>query len=296
MTSQLKELNIKATASAKRYMAKFASLTVFLVVLVVSGFIFNLTLLAQEIIPLWLAMIILSSLTYFSYTPLHEAVHENINGKHKQLKWLNDLCGYLVAPIIAIPYSSHRYEHLAHHAFTNQKHKDPDDLMKGMSNGLGAVVVISIRFLWLQNSYFFKYQREKSRIGESLIYAAELFVSLGWRIAFIIWNGTLSAFITVILGYLIGAIFTAYWFAYRPHLPYKETARYKNTASLIMPAWCKTIEWLWLGQNLHSIHHLFPRVPFYYYHQLHHEIEPVMRAHGTPIIGIFSRKAMVLKS
>ena len=57
-----------------------------------------------------------------------------------------------------------------------------------------------------------------------------------------------------------------------------------------MPRWMKPFEWFWLGQNLHSIHHLFPRVPFYRYHALHREIEPIMRAHGTPIVGIFSRR------
>jgi len=57
-----------------------------------------------------------------------------------------------------------------------------------------------------------------------------------------------------------------------------------------MPRWMKPLEWFWLGQNLHSIHHLFPRVPFYKYHALHRDIEPVLQAQGTPIIGIFSRE------
>ncbi|MBZ2189412.1 hypothetical protein K8B33_09915 [Alcanivorax sp. JB21] len=32
------------------------------------------------------------------------------------------------------------------------------------------------------------------------------------------------------------------------------------------------------------------RVPFYRYHALHRETEPVMRAHGASIVGIFSRQ------
>lgn len=94
----------------------------------------------------------------------------------------------------------------------------------------------------------------------------------------------------ILLGYLFGGFFTAYWFAYRPHLPYRESKRYRNTNSLIMPRWMRPFEWFWLGQNLHSIHHLFPRVPFYRYHALHREIEPILRAHGTPIVGVFSRE------
>jgi len=40
------------------------------------------------------------------------------------------------------------------------------------------------------------------------------------------------------------------------------------------------------------VHHLFPRVPFYRYHALHRRIEPIMRAHGTPMIGTFNRRSV----
>jgi beta-carotene hydroxylase len=97
----------------------------------------------------------------------------------------------------------------------------------------------------------------------------------------------------IIVGYLLGGLFSTYWFAYRPHAPYLESARYRNTNSLVMPSWMKPVAWFWLGQNLHSIHHLFPRVPFYHYHALHREIEPILRAQGTPILGIFSREPVL---
>lgn len=57
-----------------------------------------------------------------------------------------------------------------------------------------------------------------------------------------------------------------------------------------MPIWMKPLEWFWFGQSLHSIHHAFPRVPFYRYHALFREIESVMRAHGAPMIGTFDRR------
>ncbi|WP_255376211.1 fatty acid desaturase [Oleiphilus sp. HI0066] len=47
---------------------------------------------------------------------------------------------------------------------------------------------------------------------------------------------------------------------------------------------------MWVGQNLHAIHHLFPRVPFYKYHALYRDIQPILRKQGTPILGVFSRK------
>jgi nucleoside-diphosphate-sugar epimerase len=38
---------------------------------------------------------------------------------------------------------------------------------------------------------------------------------------------------------------------------------------------------LWLYQNYHSIHHLFPRVPFYKYRVLFDEVEDLMVAQGA---------------
>lgn len=293
MSQDLAVLNKQAIASAKRYMGHVSWPTVVLVAAVVVGFVLNLALFALGVIPAWVALPVLGALTYMSYTPLHEAVHGNIHGGQESLKWLNDLCGYLVAPMIAIPYASHRVEHFTHHRYTNQPDKDPDYIVSGMGKGLIPAVVTVIRFLWVQNSFFVKQHWGTASLKDRAIYCLEVLVSVGWRVAFVVavdQPGTLSV---ILLGYLLGGFFTAYWFAYRPHIPYQDAKRYRNTNSLIMPKWMKPLEWFWLGQNLHSIHHLFPRVPFYRYHALHRDIEPILRAHGTPIVGIFSRQPVV---
>jgi beta-carotene hydroxylase len=284
-----RSLNKQAIASAKHYMGKVAWPTIALTSVVVSAFIGCLALFASGSLSPWAALVACSALTYLSYTPLHEAAHGNIHGQNGRLKWLNDLCGYLVAPIIAIPYASHRIEHFTHHRYTNQPDKDPDFLVSGMRGGLIAVFTTGLRFLWVQNSFFIKQGWGSASIKERVVYTMEVALSVGWRVAYLSLVEQPGVFYVVILGYFAGGLFTAYWFAYRPHHPYDSTERYRNTNSLIMPAWMKPLEWFWLGQNLHSIHHLFPRVPFYKYHALHRDIEPILRAQGTPIISIFSR-------
>ncbi|MBT8449957.1 MAG: fatty acid desaturase [Gammaproteobacteria bacterium] len=271
-------------------MAKFAWPTVLFVAFIIVAYILNLLLFVQGGLAAWQSTLIMGALTYFAYTPLHEAVHNNINGKHKSLKWLNDLCGHLVAPLIAVSYISHRYEHLTHHAFTNDSDKDPDIIMQGMQKGPHAVLFVALHFLWIQNSYVAKHHWHKASRKERTIYVAEIAFSLGWRVAFLVWAGNLSAVIVVIAGFLLGGMFTAYWFAYRPHLPYNKQGRYVDTASMVAPKWLKPVEWFWLGQNLHTIHHLFPRIPFYRYHSVFKQIKPIMQAYGTPVIGIFNRK------
>jgi beta-carotene hydroxylase len=290
MEQDLIALNKQAIAVSKEYTGGLSWPTVLLVAVVIGTFVANFWLFAAGLVPLWAATAIYAVLTYMSYTPLHEAAHGNIHGGREQLKWLNDLCGYLVAPLIMIPYSTHTVEHFTHHRYTNQPDKDPDYLIVGSRHGFLAFIVCGVKFLWMQNTFLFRDYWATAPRRERAIYFAEVTLAIGWRVAFFALIPTTSTLILLLAGYLAGAFFTVYWFAYRPHLPYEESARYRNTNSLIMPVWMKPLEWFWLGQNLHSIHHAFPRVPFYRYHALYRQIEPVLRAHGTPAIGIFDRK------
>jgi beta-carotene hydroxylase len=284
------ELNKQALGAAKNYIGKTAWLTIALTFLVCNLFVLCIVLFANGVMPVWIATLLVGLLTYMSYTTLHEAVHGNIHGNNPKFRWINDVCGYLVAPIIGVPYNSHKHEHFSHHRFTNIEGKDPDFIISGMRTGLFGVLRTTFRFFYIQNSFFVKNNWHTAQLKERVTYCLEMLFSIGWRVLTITLVERSGIAIVVLLGYFMGGFFTAYWFAYRPHFPYDNTQRYQNTSSLIMPIWMRPFEWIWLGQNLHSIHHLFPRVPFYRYHALHREIEPILRAHGTPIIGIWSRK------
>lgn len=286
----LAALNKQAIMTAKEYTGGLAWPTVLLAAFVLLAFAANLWLFAIGWMPLWAAILIYGALTYMSYTPLHEAAHGNIHGGDERRQWINDLCGYLVAPLITVQFSTHKVEHFTHHRYTNQPEKDPDYVVSGMRHGPLAFVACAVKFLWMQNTFLFREYWATASTRERAIYWAEVAAAVGWRVAFVLAVARETDIALLFFGYVLGAFFTAYWFAYRPHHPYEDAARYRNTSSLIMPRWMKPLEWFWLGQNLHSIHHLFPRVPFYRYHALHRRIEPAMRAHGTPIIGIFSRE------
>ncbi|MFT7403527.1 MAG: beta-carotene hydroxylase [Zhongshania sp.] len=290
MQDELADLNKQAIAAAIGHMGKVAWPTLALTFLVCSLFIPCLVLFSYGYMSVWLATLLIGILTYISYTSLHEAVHGNIGGNKPHLRWLNGLCGYAVAPIIGIAYASHKHEHFTHHRFTNVEDKDPDFRISGMGKGPVRAVLTVLWFFFAQNAFFAKNNWHSAKLKDRVLYVTELCVSLGWRGLIIAIVDRPGISVVVILGYFIGAWCVSYWFAYRPHFPYDNTKRYQNTSSLIMPSWMRPFEWFWLGQNIHSIHHLFPRVPFYRYHALHREIEPILRAHGTPILGIFSRK------
>jgi len=83
-----------------------------------------------------------------------------------------------------------------------------------------------------------------------------------------------------------------YLFAYVVHRPHDRIGRYVDTATILPPgpgALQTGLNWAWMFQNYHSIHHLFPRVPFYQYADLYQEIEDVMVAKQAPIYNISIR-------
>ena len=297
MSSESKAEQIKtANALARKYTGEFAVATIILLSVSVAGFAVTAYGFYNNIISEWMTIILLGTFTYFSYTPLHEAVHNNINGKQENLRWLNNLCGYIGGQLIGVSYTSHRVEYLDHHSNTNHPDKDPDFIVSEFSKGPLHILIAGTKFLLIQNTYLARKYWSDISSKDRIIYGLELATNIIWRAALIWLLSTstsislLGAFVVVILGYYLGAFFTAYWFAYRPHHPYKHQGRFINTASLIFPRGLKFMEGFWLGQNIHSIHHLYPRVPFYRYKALHTEIEPIMRENGTPIIGIFSRR------
>lgn len=288
--TELAVLNRQAISAAKRHMGLPAWGTVALIAVVGIAYAATLVLAVQGTLPLLPATVVLAVLTYVAYTPLHEAAHGNIHGERTGLAWLNALCGHVAAQLILVPYATHRVEHFAHHRYTNQPGLDPDHVISGMSGGPLAFVKAVIGFLWSQWTFLFRDYWATAPVREKVTFLAEVILALGWRAALLAvlpWSAWL---LLVPLAWFGGALFTAYWFAYRPHHPYDETARYRNTSSLILPTWLRPLEWFWLGQNLHSIHHAFPRVPFYRYHALFREVEPVLRAHGGPVIGMFNRQ------
>lgn len=291
MENNLNALNRQAIASAQAMMGEFAWGTVLLVVGVFASSVATLWLFAAGAIPPWAALLLVGALTYASYTPLHEAAHGNIHGRHSRLAWFGDLCGHACAPMIMLPHSSHRLEHLSHHRFTNDPNQDPDFHISGMCQSVGQFLSAPWRLLWIHSTYIFRsHWRENASTRDKITYVAEVIFGLGWRVAFLTQVPLIEGIPVIIGGYALGAYFTIYWFAYRPHWPYEQKGRYVDTCSMVVPGWLKPFEWIWLGQTLHSIHHAFPRVPFYRYHRLFDQVEETMRANGGQVIDIITRQ------
>jgi beta-carotene hydroxylase len=89
-----------------------------------------------------------------------------------------------------------------------------------------------------------------------------------WREVLMLW----------IFPHILASALIIYFFAYLTHKPHEVHERYRDTNVF----WVKgkvrepVVNWLYMFQNFHLIHHLFPRVPFYLYPKAFRSLKPVL--------------------
>jgi len=289
-------LDLVALEAAKQHMGNFAWPTVVLGIVLVAVYLATPLLVVMGVMPLLVAVPLAGCVTYASYTVLHDAAHGSISGSHTSLRWVNEALGYIAAWIFMMPLTAHRHEHLAHHRHTNMPAEDPDYVMSDMTRSPFHALRAAARIYTGQYTYYFKNRWDKAPRSQNLILCLEVVVALAPRLAFIAAGFWLEGVALFAIGWLLGIALVMFLFAYIVHTPHEAVGRYVDTSTIVIdgPAG-KLATLLWGFQNYHSIHHLFPRVPFYTYRALFEEIEPVMVARGAPIYylglrGMHSRK------
>ena len=289
MTS-LDVLDQKALASAKRYMGVVAWPTIVLALVVGVSYLATVAMALMGAVPLWLAVPIVAVLTYVSYTIAHESVHGSICGNRALLRWINKALGYMAAWILMIPLTAHRLEHMAHHRHANEPADDPDFPAGKMQNSVPAAARAAVEITVGQFSYYFKHRWKKAPQKEKLSLGLEVAAAMIPRLAVLASGYWVEGLVLFVLAWLIGVVVVLYLFAYVVHRPHEQVGRYIDTSTILLPGPQGTLlTWLWLFQNYHSIHHLFPRVPFYHYAKLYKEIEEIMTAKGAPVYRVTVR-------
>ena len=285
MVSTTDLLDRKAAASARHYMGRVAWPTIILGLLLGVSYITTVVMALTGFLSLWLAVPLVAALTYFSYTVLHESVHGSITGNEQSLRWLNKALGYLAAWIVMIPLTAHRHEHTAHHRYANDEVNDPDFHVGNMRASLLAPVHAALRAWVSQFGYYAKNRWTVAPPRQNLYLCLEVTAALLPRLAVLVAGYWVEGLALFVLGWLIGAIVLLYLFAYVVHRPHDQAGRYLDTSTILIPGRLGSLlTGLWMFQNYHSIHHLFPRVPFYHYAKLYREIDEIMAAKGAPIL------------
>ncbi len=277
-------LDRKAVASATQYMGMVAWPTIILGLVLGVSYIATVVLALTGFVSLWLAVPLVAALMYFSYTVLHESVHGSITGNVRSLRWLNKALGYMAAWIVMIPMAAHRHEHMAHHRYANDEAKDPDFHVGSMQGSLLAPMRVALRAWVSQFSYYANNRWADAPPRQNVYLCLEVTAALLPRLVVFAAGYWVEGLALFVIAWLIGAMVLLYLFAYVVHRPHEQVGRYVDTSTVLLPRPFHTlVSWLWMYQNYHSIHHLFPRVPFYMYAKLYQEIEEVILAKGAPV-------------
>ena len=288
--SKMDALDQKALASAKQYMGVVAWPTMVLGLVLGVSYIATVAMVFAGVLSLLPAVPLVALITYFSYTVLHESVHGSIDGNRQSLRWINKALGYMAAWILMIPLTAHRHEHIAHHRYTNDEVEDPDFHVGQMRNSLPAAARATVQAIVSQFSYYSKNRWAKAPRKQNLYLCLEVAAALIPRMAVFAAGYWVEGLALFVLAWLIGATVLLYLFAFIVHQPHEQVGRYVDTSTILVSRPLRTpLTWLWLFQNYHSIHHLFPRVPFYNYAKLYEEIEDIMAAKDAPVYRITLR-------
>ena len=279
--------DLMAAKAAHAFMGEFAWPTVLMSIVFTASFIAIPIVASAGCLSLWLAIVLMGLTVYASYTVLHESVHRAISGNKKSLLWLNEWCGYLAGFVLFIPLTAHRKSHFAHHAHTNDQVEDPDLIVTRMTQSPAAAARAVWQVIGYQYGYYFRRCWKTGSKQQNTLFCTELAIGVIGRVALVSLTDPLTTIALLIGGGAIGTLIVTYFFAYIVHEPHSETGRYTDTSTLIVdgiPG--KVVNWLWLFQNYHSIHHLFPRVPFYRYVEVYENILPVMAEKQAPMFKL----------
>jgi fatty acid desaturase len=281
---QTTNLDHQAVKAAMRYMGNIAWPTILLALTVIGGFIAVPLWVVMDLLPLWAGVLLQALVTYAAYTVMHDAVHGAIAGKAIWLRGLQNVLGYCMGFILMIPFSAHRYEHNAHHRHTNDPEKDPDFQVADMGRSPFHALRSAYRLLSGQFRYYRQHRWAAAKVSERAALFAEIVIAVGARGLLVAQGFWAEALLLYVVGTLLGLVLLIYLFAYIVHRPHTDEGRYVDTSTITLSGSGNTLlTWFWLFQNYHSIHHLFPKVPFYKYKALFDDIEPIMRAQGSPI-------------
>ncbi len=242
-------------------------------------------------LPVLVGTVFAGVLGYGLYLPFHESVHQNISGRHRGLRWVDVGVGLVLGQIVAIPYTAHRRGHLSHHARTNTPGLDPDyDALHGQN-----LIVGSARGLGMQFVHYMEQRWSVAPLWERALFCTEITAAIGWRVAIGIVAGATVAIPLFVGGTLIAFVLMLMLLARHVHPDRAVIGRYKDTVFYTVDAFprpiARALTWFWFFHNLHGIHHLYPRVPFYRMEALFGEIRPLIERAGSEIVELGAERA-----
>jgi beta-carotene hydroxylase len=278
----LRDLKILAAAETKGFQWPTLAFSL----LVISMTLLGIVLGAMGVVPLWIAMFWNAFWMSQGYTAAHECAHHNINGKHRRLRWLNDVFGVAGFTFTLHSYTVHRHVHRLHHTYTNDPERDTDAWVSNAPN-LPAAILRSLCFYFYTNWFAFRIfplvQDKRAFVIRAVIETAVPFAILIALSLMGYWREVLM--LSVIPTILTFAL-VSFFIDWLPHHyegdhsdPMKQT--YIVVPSKSWRGW--VMKWAYNFHNYHLIHHLAPGIPWYAWERVFGSSENYLKKAGARI-------------
>lgn len=233
-------------------------------------------------LPIGVGLLFNAVAQFMLFTVLHDASHRAL----AQNEWINDAIGsvaaFILSPIAGM--RVFRFIHMQHHRFTNEGGaNDPDEWC-----GKGRAWTLPFRWMTLDWHYLAWYQKKWASRPLKERGALVLTSSLGITLLLLLNLNGYSKWVLML--WLIPSRIATGWLAlafdFLPHYPHDVKASENELrASHVKPncSWIMTP--LFLCQNYHLIHHLYPRAPFYRYPWIWHSAKKELLQAGARVMS-----------
>ncbi len=236
-------------------------------------------------LPPAVAVLLQTVAAFMQFTVLHDGVHRSLMRGYPRLNTVvSSIAGAALGLLAAS--AAFRYAHFKHHRHTNEVVADPD-----LWSGHGHPWLLPLR--WATADFYYGYVILKDWSSIALNARVQIAVGVTAMIAVFValaWAGyAKEALLYWLLPARLAILWLAAAFNFLPHHPHAVEQRHNPYASTnIREGGEPLMKWLFLFQNYHLIHHMYPSVPFYRYQRIWRLNEAEFRRQGAPVVAWYA--------
>jgi len=233
------------------------------------------------VLPPVLAIGLQTVAAFMQFTVLHDGVHRSLLRGHPRL---NDLVAGSAGVFLGIVGSvtAFRYAHFKHHRHTNEPGVDPD-----LWSAQGPGWTLPLRWATAELRYAVIILKDWSTVprGQQISIAVTVGgIVLAYALCWVVGWGV-EATLYWLIPSRLAVLWLAFAFNFLPHHPHDVVQAHNPYAATNARRGGEPVmKWLFLYQNYHIIHHLFPSVPFYRYLKIWRQRESEFTGLGTEVV------------
>jgi beta-carotene hydroxylase len=244
-----------------------------------SAWIITWVLVVQGVIPLFVGFLIALFTACNAYLPSHAGQHSHLSGGRRNLLWLDSLVGQISVIPLAQSHAVLKATHMKHHAHTNDPENDPDYFHGNAKSWIEAAINVNIAYnadgpalktieKHSEEDPKFREAIESGALWGLLFFFAQIILAIIYPLE------------TLLLWWIPERVASSYLgivFSYFPHSGLGK-GRYTDTRF-----WTnKMPRFLNHSMQIHTMHHMYPRICHYDEAKAIEALKPFMIERGMP--------------